>query len=114
MGKMSKTIKKLEKDNILWKGKHEQASKNMFSMAEELNNQKLKSDRLEKLCRALQAENKSCREKLAAATDPGEEGENGEVETVTPPPPTENGEEEEEGIEVIPSPQEDEGEKESN
>eukprot|EP00116_Pleurobrachia_bachei_P006797 sb/3467059/ len=35
MGKMSKTIKKLEKDNILWKGKHEQASKNMFSMAEE-------------------------------------------------------------------------------
>ena len=36
MGKMSKTIKKLEKDNILWKGKHEQASKNMFSMAEEV------------------------------------------------------------------------------
>ena len=82
-----------------------------------MNNQKLKSDRLEKLCRALQAENKSCREKLAAAeggTDAPVDG--GEEGTVTPPPPTENGEEEEEeeGIEVIPSPQEDEGEKDSS
>lgn len=33
---MSKTIKKLEKENLTWKGKHEQVSKSMFTMAEEV------------------------------------------------------------------------------
>ena len=36
MNKMSKTIKKLEKENTSWKGKHEQVSKSMFTMAEEV------------------------------------------------------------------------------
>ena len=36
MNKMSKTIKKLEKENLSWKGKHEQVSKSMFTMAEEV------------------------------------------------------------------------------
>ena len=34
---MSKTIKKLEKENTSWKGKHEQVSKSMFTMAEEVS-----------------------------------------------------------------------------
>ena len=36
MNKMSKTIKKLEKENLTWKSKHEQTSKSMFTMAEEV------------------------------------------------------------------------------
>lgn len=64
MNKMSKTIKKLEKENLTWKSKHEQTSKSMFTMAEELRSSKTKNEKLEKLCRALQLENKNCREQI--------------------------------------------------
>ena len=36
MNKMSKTIKKLEKENQSWKSRHDQTSKSMFGMADEV------------------------------------------------------------------------------
>ncbi|XP_063676755.1 alpha-taxilin-like [Bolinopsis microptera] len=69
MNKMSKTIKKLEKENLSWKGKHEQVSKSMFTMAEELRNSKNKNETLERLCRALQVENQVCRKHIRKCND---------------------------------------------
>jgi len=87
MNKMSKTIKKLEKENLSWKGKHEQVSKSMFTMAEELRNCKNKNETLERLCRALQVENQMCRKHIKKYNGKSNDEE------------TKKGEEDEEGIE---------------
>lgn len=61
MYKMTVTIKKLEKENLTWKSKHEQSSNTMFTMAEELGLTRTKCEKLEKLCRALQFDNRTLR-----------------------------------------------------
>lgn len=83
MNKMSKTIKKLEKENQSWKSRHDQTSKSMFGMADELRNYKQKIEKLEKLCRALQVERNS----LSAKDKSDKElASSPEVPAATPPP----------------------------
>ncbi|XP_074643809.1 beta-taxilin-like [Tubulanus polymorphus] len=66
MDKMTKKIKKLEKDTTMWKTRWEQSNKALIDMVEEktqsekqINTLQLKVTKLEKLCRALQAERNS-------------------------------------------------------
>ncbi|XP_071818924.1 uncharacterized protein [Apostichopus japonicus] len=63
MDQMTKKIKKLEKETNMWRVRWENSNKSLLNMAEEralkekeLSAQKMKVMRLEKLCRALQAE----------------------------------------------------------
>ncbi|PIK42211.1 putative alpha-taxilin [Apostichopus japonicus] len=63
MDQMTKKIKKLEKETNMWRVRWENSNKSLLNMAEEralkekeLSAQKTKVMRLEKLCRALQAE----------------------------------------------------------
>ncbi|XP_780699.5 alpha-taxilin [Strongylocentrotus purpuratus] len=63
MDKMTKKIKKLEKETNLWRGRWETSNKSLMTMVEEkgrhekdMSDKLIKINRLEKLCRALQAE----------------------------------------------------------
>uniref|UniRef100_A0A8I3PKS8 Taxilin gamma n=1 Tax=Canis lupus familiaris TaxID=9615 RepID=A0A8I3PKS8_CANLF len=71
MEKMTKKIKKLEKDMIMWRTKWENNNRVLLQMAEEktvrdkeYKSFQIKLERLEKLCRALQAERNELREKV--------------------------------------------------
>ncbi|XP_047570650.1 gamma-taxilin isoform X3 [Lutra lutra] len=87
MEKMTKKIKKLEKETIIWRTKWENNNKALLQMAEEKTVRdkeykafQIKLDRLEKLCRALQTERNELNERVevlkeqvsgrAAAEDP--------------------------------------------
>ncbi|XP_038307343.1 gamma-taxilin-like isoform X3 [Canis lupus familiaris] len=68
---MTKKIKKLEKDMIMWRTKWENNNRVLLQMAEEktvrdkeYKSFQIKLERLEKLCRALQAERNELREKV--------------------------------------------------
>lgn len=68
MDKMSKTIGTLEKEMLMWKGRYEKCNKSLLEMTQERivveENTRLlrsKNDKLEKLCRALQAERNQLR-----------------------------------------------------
>ncbi|XP_011361350.1 gamma-taxilin [Pteropus vampyrus] len=72
MEKMTKKIKKLEKETIIWRTKWENNNKALLQMAEEKTVRdkeykafQIKLDRLEKLCRALQTERNELNEKVA-------------------------------------------------
>uniref|UniRef100_A0ABI7W1V2 Taxilin gamma n=1 Tax=Felis catus TaxID=9685 RepID=A0ABI7W1V2_FELCA len=71
MEKMTKKIKKLEKETIIWRTKWENNNKALLQMAEEKTVRdkeykafQIKLDRLEKLCRALQTERNELNEKV--------------------------------------------------
>ncbi|XP_026910453.1 gamma-taxilin isoform X3 [Acinonyx jubatus] len=71
MEKMTKKIKKLEKETITWRTKWENNNKALLQMAEEKTVRdkeykafQIKLDRLEKLCRALQTERNELNEKV--------------------------------------------------
>lgn len=71
LGKMTKKIKKLEKETIIWRTKWENNNKALLQMAEEKTVRdkeykafQIKLDRLEKLCRALQTERNELNEKV--------------------------------------------------
>lgn len=71
MEKMTKKIKKLEKETITWRTKWENNNKALLQMAEEKTVRdkeykalQVKLDRLEKLCRALQTERNELNEKV--------------------------------------------------
>lgn len=71
MEKMTKKIKKLEKETIIWRSKWENNNKALLQMAEEKTVRdkeykafQIKLDRLEKLCRALQTERNELNEKV--------------------------------------------------
>ncbi|XP_072036093.1 beta-taxilin-like isoform X1 [Amphiura filiformis] len=90
MDKMTKKIKKLEKETNMWRVRWENSNKSLLQMAEEktvrdkdLGDQRTKIMRLEKLCRALQAERNALLGKARA-----EEGAETPPEASTPPPST--------------------------
>ncbi|XP_071462918.1 gamma-taxilin isoform X2 [Marmota flaviventris] len=71
MEKMTKKIKKLEKETIIWRTKWENNNKALLQMAEEKTVRdkeykafQIKLERLEKLCRALQTERNELNEKV--------------------------------------------------
>uniref|UniRef100_A0ACB8FIE1 Uncharacterized protein n=1 Tax=Sphaerodactylus townsendi TaxID=933632 RepID=A0ACB8FIE1_9SAUR len=71
MEKMTKKIKKLEKETIVWRTKWENNNKALLQMAEEKTVKdreykgfQIKLERLEKLCRALQTERNELNEKV--------------------------------------------------
>ncbi|XP_076775261.1 gamma-taxilin isoform X2 [Arvicanthis niloticus] len=71
MEKMTKKIKKLEKETIVWRTKWENNNKALLQMAEEKTVRdkeykafQIKLERLEKLCRALQTERNELNEKV--------------------------------------------------
>lgn len=71
MEKMTKKIKKLEKETIIWRTKWENNNKALLQMAEEKTVRdkeykafQIKLDRLEKLCRALQMERNELNERV--------------------------------------------------
>uniref|UniRef100_A0A7N5K9N2 Taxilin gamma n=1 Tax=Ailuropoda melanoleuca TaxID=9646 RepID=A0A7N5K9N2_AILME len=71
MEKMTKKIKKLEKETIIWRTKWENNNKALLQMAEEKTVRdkeykafQIKLDRLEKLCRALQTERNELNERV--------------------------------------------------
>ena len=73
---MTKTIKKLEKETLMWKGKWEKSNKNLVQMVEEsarkdkeIATMRSKTDKLGDLCRALQKERKELSDKLQANDD---------------------------------------------
>merc|ERR1719494_350955 len=68
MDTMTKSIKKLEKESQMWKGRWENTNRSLIGMVDErTENQntiatlKTKVDKLEKLCRALQSERKGAK-----------------------------------------------------
>ncbi|XP_049729463.1 gamma-taxilin-like isoform X1 [Elephas maximus indicus] len=74
--KMTKKIKKLEKETIIWRTKWENNNKILLQMAEEkaicdkeYNAFQIKLERLEKLCRALQMERNELSEKMEVLKD---------------------------------------------
>lgn len=71
MDKMTKTIRKLEKESNTWKTRYENTNVSLVQMVEErtqkdneISVQKGKVDKLEKLCRALQAERRKLKKEL--------------------------------------------------
>lgn len=71
MEKMTKKIKKLEKETMVWRTKWENNNKALLQMAEEKTVRdkeykafQIKLERLEKLCRALQTERNELNEKV--------------------------------------------------
>jgi len=71
MDTMTKTIRKLEKESNMWKSRWENTNRSLLQMVEErtqnqttISNQKGKIEKLEKLCRALQAERKTLRKQI--------------------------------------------------
>ncbi|XP_062325210.1 taxilin beta b [Osmerus eperlanus] len=89
MDKMSKKMKKLEKESLSWKTRFDGCNKALVDMAtdkalkeKEFELFTVKNQKLEKLCRALQEERKSLHQKLQEAQQGGTNG--GEtLETVT-------------------------------
>ncbi|XP_039089842.1 gamma-taxilin isoform X4 [Hyaena hyaena] len=78
MEKMTKKIKKLEKETIIWRTKWENNNKVLLQMAEEKTVRdkeykafQVKLDRLEKLCRALQTERNELNEKVEVLKEQG-------------------------------------------
>ncbi|XP_063954705.1 alpha-taxilin-like [Lytechinus pictus] len=76
MDKMTKKIKKLEKETNLWRGRWETSNKSLMTMVEEkgrhekeLLDRKIKINRLENLCRALQAERNALIGKARSSQD---------------------------------------------
>lgn len=71
MDTMTKTIRKLEKESNMWKGRWENTNHSLLQMVEErtqnqqtISSQKTKIEKLERLCRALQVERKTLRQQL--------------------------------------------------
>lgn len=76
MEKMTKKIKKLEKETIIWRTKWENNNKALLQMAEEKTVRdkeykafQIKLERLEKLCRALQTERNELNEKVGRSPE---------------------------------------------
>ncbi|KAG8587686.1 hypothetical protein GDO81_005751 [Engystomops pustulosus] len=76
MEKMTKKIKKLEKETVVWRTKWENNNKALLQMAEEKTIRdkehkalQVKLDRLEKLCRALQTERNELNKKIEVLQD---------------------------------------------
>eukprot|EP00112_Aurelia_sp_Birch-Aquarium-sp1_P013715 Seg2924.1 transcript_id=Seg2924.1/GoldUCD/mRNA.D3Y31 product=Gamma-taxilin protein_id=Seg2924.1/GoldUCD/D3Y31 len=70
---MTKTIRKLEKESNTWKSRYENTNVSLIQMVEErtqrdneIMTQKGKIEKLEKLCRALQAERRKLKKELEA------------------------------------------------
>ncbi|XP_065176274.1 alpha-taxilin-like [Sycon ciliatum] len=81
MDKMTKTIRKLEKETTMWRTRWENSNRSLLEMVEErtirektLHGLQAKSERLERLCRALQTERTEFARQLKASqeasTDP--------------------------------------------
>ncbi|XP_071481437.1 uncharacterized protein [Diadema antillarum] len=102
MDKMTKKIKKLEKETNMWRVRWENSNKSLLQMAEEkgrhekeMLEKQVKITRLEKLCRALQAERNALIGKARSAQDglstpPAPP--NVLLDLTSAPPPTCNGE----------------------
>ncbi|XP_066035077.1 beta-taxilin [Chamaea fasciata] len=102
MEKMTKKMKKLEKDTATWKSRFENCNRALLDMIEEKAMRSkeyecfmLKIQRLENLCRALQEERNELYKKIKQAQFPEEVNGNGILE--------EEEEDEEDGTETIPS-----------
>ncbi|KAA0711578.1 Beta-taxilin Muscle-derived protein 77 [Triplophysa tibetana] len=75
MDKMAKKMKKLEKETVSWKSRFDVCNKSLLDMVtdkaikeKEFELQTLKTQKMEKLCRALQDERKTMHEKLQKST----------------------------------------------
>nr|DBA33432.1 TPA: hypothetical protein GDO54_001118 [Pyxicephalus adspersus] len=84
MEKMTKKIKKLEKETIVWRTKWENNNKALLQMAEEKTVKdkehkalQVKLERLEKLCRALQTERNELNKKVEGLQDQVSDGDGG-------------------------------------
>ncbi|XP_064505387.1 beta-taxilin isoform X1 [Pseudopipra pipra] len=106
MEKMTKKMKKLEKDTATWKSRFENCNRALLDMIEEKAMRSkeyecfvLKIQRLENLCRALQEERNELYKKIKQAQYPEEVNGNGILEE-------EEEEEEEEDADTSPSPSE--------
>lgn len=112
MDTMTKTIRKLEKESNMWKTRWENTNRSLLQMVEErtqnqtaITSQKGKIEKLEKLCRALQAERKTLRKQLktektedgGASPEPLSDISDPHVSSTTPSPvPDHKNEEDEE------------------
>ncbi|XP_026989671.1 alpha-taxilin [Tachysurus fulvidraco] len=100
MEKMTKKIKKLEKETTMYRSRWESSNKALLEMAEEktlrdkeLESLQVKVQRLEKLCRALQIERNELSKKVQDLSNPADgRGSEAEAETKPSPPATDSAE----------------------
>lgn len=100
MEKMTKKIKKLEKETTMYRSRWESSNKALLEMAEEKTLRDRECDglqgkvqRLEKLCRALQIERNELSKKVQGLSAAGPDHEPGAQSPPPPPPPTDSKEE---------------------
>ncbi|MCJ8749617.1 hypothetical protein PDJAM_G00178290 [Pangasius djambal] len=98
MEKMTKKIKKLEKETTMYRSRWESSNKALLEMAEEktlrdkeLESLQVKVQRLEKLCRALQIERNELSKKVQDLSNPAD-GRGSETETKSSQPATDSAE----------------------
>ncbi|KAF4080558.1 hypothetical protein AMELA_G00172710 [Ameiurus melas] len=98
MEKMTKKIKKLEKETTMYRSRWESSNKALLEMAEEktlrdkeLESLQVKVQRLEKLCRALQIERNELSKKVQDLSSPAD-GQGSETETKSSQPATDSAE----------------------